>query len=62
MVSQEHKEPRVLMANELATYLRCGRSTIHSLARAGKIPSIRIGKTGVRFDLIAVLEALKKSA
>ena len=47
-------------ADELARRLNCGKSTIYSLVKAGKIPCIGIGKTGVRFDIDEVLKALKK--
>ena len=46
----------------IARRLNCGKSTIYKLASAGKIPTFRIGKTGVRFDYRAVLEALKRDA
>ena len=47
-------------AEELAQRLRCGKSTVYSLAKAGKIPCIGIGKKGVRFDIDEVLAALKR--
>lgn len=46
----------------IARRLNCGKSTIYKLAKAGKIPTVRIGKTGVRFDYNAVLEALERDA
>jgi excisionase family DNA binding protein len=49
-----------LRADEIARRLACGKSTIYTLAKAGKIPCIGLGKTGVRFDYAAVVEALKK--
>lgn len=52
---------RFLKAEEVAHRLSCAKSTIYRLAQTGRIPSISIGRTGVRFDLMAVLEALKKS-
>ena len=48
-------------AAEIARRLRCGKSTIYKLAKSGNIPTIRIGKTGVRFDYRAVLEALQRA-
>lgn len=44
----------------IAKRLNCGKSTIYKLAKAGKIPTVRIGKTGVRFDYRAVLQALAR--
>ena len=52
---------RFLKAEEVANRLSCAKSTIYRLAQTGRIPSISIGRTGVRFDLAAVLEALRKS-
>ena len=53
---------RLLKAEELARILNCGKSTVYRLAQAGKIPSISIGEkeTGVRFELQACLNALKR--
>jgi len=51
---------KLIKADELARRLACGKSTVYMLAKAGKIPSIAIGQTAVRFDFSAVLEALKK--
>jgi len=52
---------KILKAKPLARILDCGVSTVYALAKAGKIPCLGIGDTGVRFDLEAVLEALKKT-
>jgi excisionase family DNA binding protein len=49
-------------AADIARRLNCGKSTIYNLAKAGKIPTVRIGKTGVRFDYRAVLQALQRGA
>jgi excisionase family DNA binding protein len=51
---------RLLKAGELARKLNCGKSTVYRLAQTGKIPAIAIGETGVRFDLEAVLRALRR--
>ena len=51
---------RLLKTEELARWLNCGKSTVYRMAQSGRIPVIAIGDTGVRFDLAAVLEALKK--
>ena len=50
----------LLRASDLAIQLSCGKSTIYKLAKERKIPVVRIGMTGVRFDVDEVLEALKK--
>ena len=50
----------LLRASDLALHLRCGKSTIYKLAKQGQIPVVRIGMTGVRFDIDEVLEALKR--
>ena len=47
-------------ASGIARQLNCAKSTIYKLAKAGEIPTVRIGKTGVRFDIDEVLKALKK--
>ena len=47
-------------ASGIAMRLNCAKSTIYKLAKAGEIPTVRIGKTGVRFDIDEVLKALKK--
>jgi excisionase family DNA binding protein len=52
---------RYLKAEEVANRLNCAKSTIYRLAQTGRIPAISIGRTGVRFDMNAVLEALRKS-
>lgn len=51
---------KFLKAEEVAERLSCAKSTIYRLAQIGKIPSIGIGATGVRFDFDKVLEALRR--
>ncbi len=51
---------RLLKAEELAHHLNCGKSTVYALAKSGKIPAINLGATGVRFEINAVLEALRR--
>jgi len=49
---------QLLKAEPLARILNCGVSTVYFLARTGKIPTISIGRAGVRFiakDVIAAL-------
>jgi hypothetical protein len=60
MQTTESPAKQLIKAKPLARALDCGVSTVHALAKAGKIPSISIGKLGVRFDLQAVLEALRR--
>ena len=52
----------LLRAADLARRLNCGKSTIYKLAKTGKIPVVRIGMTGVRFDFPAVLASLQHEA
>lgn len=40
--------PELILASDLARYLKCGKSTVS------------IGARGVRFDLAAVLQALQR--
>ena len=55
--TSEAIKPKVT-AVELAKVLSCGKATIYKMAAEGQIPCIRIGSTGVRFDVDAVLAAL----
>lgn len=52
----------LLRAADVARRLNCGKSTIYKLAKIGKIPVVRIGMTGVRFDFPAVLASLQDDA
>jgi excisionase family DNA binding protein len=47
-----------LTARQLASILQVSESTVHRLARAGRIPSLRITPRITRFHLQAVREAL----
>ena len=51
---------RALTANELADMLAVSRITIFKQAKAGRIPSFRIG-TCVRFDPRSVAQWLRKN-
>jgi excisionase family DNA binding protein len=53
------KTRRALTADELAVILTVSRITIFKQAKAGRIPSFRIG-TCVRFDPHSVAEWLRK--
>jgi excisionase family DNA binding protein len=50
-----------LTARQLALILQVSESTVHRLARAGRIPSLRITPRITRFHLQAVREALDGS-
>lgn len=52
----------LIRATELARYLKCAKSTVYYLAGSGQIPIVKIGRTGVRFDLPAVMAALQRPA
>jgi excisionase family DNA binding protein len=56
---QIEKISRALTAVEVAEYLSVSRITIFRMAKAGRIPSFRIG-TCVRFDPRAVASWLRK--
>jgi excisionase family DNA binding protein len=47
-----------LTARQLAAYLQVSESTVHRLAREGRIPAVRLTPRLVRFHLPAVLDAL----
>ena len=41
----------LLKAKEIATWLKLDRQTIYRLTKDGKIPHLRLGKTGtIRYD------------
>ena len=48
-----------LTADELALKLRLAPDTVREMARRGKIPSIRISPKVIRFDPLAVDQALR---
>jgi len=53
---------RFLTPTELAALLQLRPSTIKSWAREGRIPSLRFSKGVVRFELEAVMAALKRAS
>jgi excisionase family DNA binding protein len=55
--TQEARE-EFLTARQLAAILQVSESTVHRLARRGRIPSVRITPRITRFHLQAVREAL----
>ena len=58
LADQIERIGRALTANELANMLNVSKITIFKLAKAGRIPSFRIG-TCVRFDPRAVANWLR---
>lgn len=50
----------LVRAAQVAHHMNCGKSTVYLLAKNGKIPVVKIGRTGVRFDLDSVLDALQQ--
>lgn len=51
-------KPKALTAKQLADILQMSEQVIYRLSRAGEIPSLRIGKKAVRFELDKVKKAL----
>ena len=49
-------------ARQLAAFLQVSESTVHRLAREGRIPSVRLTPRLVRFNLKAVCRALDGDA
>ena len=47
-----------LTARQLAAYLQVSETTVHRLAREGRIPAVRLTPRLIRFHLPSVLEAL----
>ena len=47
-----------LTARQLAAHLQVSESTVHRLARQGRIPAVRLTPRLIRFHLPSVLEAL----
>jgi len=52
------EETRVLTAKQLAEILQMSQQVIYRLSRAGEIPSLKIGKKTIRFELNRVKQAL----
>jgi len=51
-------ETKALTAKQLADILQMSEQVIYRLSRAGEIPSLKIGKKAVRFELDKVKKAL----
>ena len=58
----EHQTSDLLTARELASCLRVSADTVRTWARRGRIPTIRLSRKVVRYDLADVLAALKEPA
>lgn len=59
---KEEAREEFLTARQLASVLQVSESTVHRLAREGRIPSVRLTPRLVRFNLKAVCRALDASA
>ena len=59
---KEEAREEFLTARQLAARLQVSESTVHRLAREGRIPSVRLTPRLVRFNLKAVCRALEGSA
>ena len=59
-MNEEHHSARheFLTARQLAAHLQVSETTVHRLAREGRIPAIRLTPRLVRFHLPSVIEAL----
>jgi len=58
----EETREEFLTARQLAAVLQVSESTVHRLAREGRIPSVRLTPRLVRFNLKAVFRALDGAA
>jgi excisionase family DNA binding protein len=56
------EKTEILTAEKLARRLEVTPDTIRGWARAGKIPTIRLSRKVIRFDLHAVMAALGTSS
>ena len=53
--------PQVMNVEEVADLLRVSNQTVYNLARAGKLPAVKVGREW-RFDREKILEALNRNA
>lgn len=58
----QNQAPRLMTASELGRVLRVPERSVYEWARAGKIPSVKVGDRLVRFDPDAVIRAGAKVA
>ena len=54
--------PALLNIKELAYALRLHPTAVRTLYKAGRIPGLKFGYRTLRFDLAAVLDALRKES
>jgi excisionase family DNA binding protein len=60
--SKDGAREEFVTARQLAAFLQVSESTVHRLAREGRIPSVRLTPRLVRFNLKAVCRALDGDA
>ena len=53
--------PALLTITDLSKRLQLHPSTTRKLYRSGRIPGLKIGCRTLRFDFVAVLDALRKA-
>jgi excisionase family DNA binding protein len=58
----ETNNEKLLTTAELARRLGVGRRKVRQMVKAGQIPSIQLGGSGLRFDWYQVLTALRAEA
>ena len=56
MIKNKIKTPELLTANQLADYLQLNVGSVYRLSENGTIPSVKIGKKMLRFNLADVLK------
>ena len=59
---QPETTERLPDADGLARFLGVGRGTVDMLRKTGRIPFVRIGPKTIRFDVEAVVDALRAEA
>ena len=62
MATRSEPVDRLPDADGLARFLGVGRSTVDMLRKTGRIPFVRIGPKTIRFDIEAVVAALRAEA
>jgi excisionase family DNA binding protein len=59
-VQETEPLPRLVSVHTLSEILDVSESKLYSLATKGEIPSVRIGKRSIRFNVADVMAALPK--
>jgi len=62
MATRSEPLDRLPDAEGLARFLGVGRGTVDALRKSGRIPFVRIGPKTIRFDIEAVVAALRAEA